>query len=673
MVKPKIKIKINPGSPSPQFHFLGGNFAFGKTSIPFLTAHMTVSQIDKCLKTPIELPGWNEGETELEALFQRQLDHRRVQDKLLPYLYSESIERPRFFNALTIALVPHRDHSFVSYNDDDFSPPSLVESGTEYTKSVGPVTLGFYEDFDASAPDTYAIGEFRWNLDETVAVAIDGQHRLAALKKVHKLNPTGAQFARVCVIFILPAEALGYKGPKTKDGSALLKLLRSVFIDLNKHAKAVKRTRLILLDDMDPHCMVVRRLIGERLRNVSSADPSDGDRLPLALVDWHSDEAKFDQGPYVTSVMMLDRIVQLLLGVNAVMDWSKRTDVERQLAAFKRLGYEPTDECDRRLNSFLAAEEAWQESFSYPEDDLKRIAGAVGSAYAPVITKIITELEPYRELIVHREENAMLSTMFSDWYEAYSSLDGTQDAQIGLAGVQERIRKSPNPPNISAWKNFLENEVPEHKEKCLFFKVVFQGAMFESLGELKCVEFPVLKNEVELPTPGSAEHLQRWASRLVIALNGLLSADEHFFDLTYAFRKDGGQVTFWAGSVFNISNSRVDYTKAGLYRTSFWLNLILLLWEAADAWIDAGLGNLPAKHSKFIDGLGDEDADYHQKVTRECKRVEVNNSGNQGAMTRLARAIIQDEDDEDAIEEEASRQLDLRLRQVWRFIRNAIA
>ena len=53
---------------------------------------------------------------------------------------------------------------------------------------------------------------------------------------------------------------------------------------------------------------------------VGDSDFADG-RLPLTIVDWHTEQAKFDSGPYVTTILGLDWLVsECLLGIPPVLD-----------------------------------------------------------------------------------------------------------------------------------------------------------------------------------------------------------------------------------------------------------------------------------------------------------------------------------------------------------------
>lgn len=666
--KPRLRSDINA---SPQLHFLGAQFAVGESVVPYLTTHMTISQIARYLKTPEQLPGWIDGTTEIEALYQRQLDYRRVRNQILPYITDASSERPRFFNAITVALVPYRRNRIESFDATDFNAPELEKTNTSFHDATGPLKLGFYAKPDATQPETFSLGEMRWNLDETVAVAIDGQHRLAACQMLSETSGEYNQSTRLCVIFLVPSTFLGYSIGASSE-QALLPLLRSVFIDLNKHAKPVKRSRLILLDDTDPHSIAVRRLISTQLSETSASHPVDDDRLPLTLVDWHTDDAKFEGGPYITTVLMLDRIAQILLGnVKPVTDWTNKGSVEKQFQAFKKMGYSPSEDCEERYRKFCDAEEIWQASFSYPVEDLQAMSDAFGVQCAEIVSKVLTEIKPYRDLIDIRNDHRMLSADFTNWYEAYSSDDGTHESHARVRRVEDFLKSRPNPPSIESWKHCLDNDIALLKDKNLFYKVVFQGAIFRAL--LSLSKRPVLVvQEGEIPSKGTSEHLMVWADCLIRCFNRFASIEPGFFEAKFQFKIGTSRHSFWAGSVLNLDRDAIDFTDQGLQRTALWIEFLGLVWHAKETWTSVSDMTPGLNLSGFLDDVEKEDFQYVKTLRDLRERIRKGNSQNLGSMWRVAQALTsdsyEDEELEKRIEQESLRLFDARADFVWSMI-----
>lgn len=666
-VNPAIRESISYG---PQLHVLGGQYTFGQMVIPYFTAHMTLSEVCDFLQTPAEISQWTDEDEELEALYQRSIDYKRVDRSILPYLSEESAQRPKFFNSLTVALIPRRSNNFVPYSEPGLSPPANFprSSNTSNAVQTGPLLLGFYAPFDSANPDTYLLGELCWNKEEIACVAIDGQHRLHALKKVHELFPDLGENTRISVIFIVPSATLGYRHAYANDYEGVIKLLRSVFIDLNKNAVPVRRSRLILLDDNDPQCILVRRLVFERLQSMSSAQViSEENRIPLPLVDWHSDEAKFDQGPYITTVLMLDRVVQTLLDFKAVKDWADTGKVEKQFRALQRFGYQPSDECLARLQEFSTSEEEWQSPFSYPFDELQRIQRDVGENLAQIIFYVLTSIDAYKELIRLRFEHDMLSADFSSWYERYVSKDRTDEDQAAFHSVQRHIQAKQPRPNVRAWIEVLERRVPDLKEECLFFKVVFQDAMFHALKELFKLDLPAL-GPGEMHSRHTQPHRLEWARVLVELLNGFARVEARFWYSSYQFQNsDGVQKLFWLGSLVNAGNLTVDFTNSGMVRTASWLKLMCSVLVGATRWkeVQGSLGGL--SFDGFMEAFREEDADFERAIRSEIERIKFGSSNNDGSMRRIAKSQVEERDEEwlAEVDRVAGLEMDMRLERIW--------
>jgi hypothetical protein len=656
---------------SPRFNALGGQFAVGETIVPFFTCHLSAEEAADLLKTPDQLTQWSDGEVEIEALFQRQIDHRRVDHKITPYLTNpgSDVGRPRFFNAITIALVPHRNGTIIGFDNSELVAPPLSGRASNAVES-GPISLGFYRPYDPLNPESYEVATLQWNTDQTACVAIDGQHRLQAIKRAFKQNKLGDGM-RLCVIFVLPSPAFGFKASGAAEMNPLW-ILRSIFIDLNKHAKPVKRSRLILLDDTDPHCLSVRRLLGGKLKEIDAQNPiEDGHRVPLGLIDWHTDDAKFESGPYVSTVLMVDRAVQTLLNAKSVTDWSAKNLVQRQMTAFKRIGYKPTPECDQSFSAFDSAEEAWQQSFAYPDKDLKLIQDVVGKAYGPVVGKVLTKIAPYADLIQHRGRCGMLGTEFASWYEAKMGDDGTAAAGDRLRIVQDHLRSLNPPRRLKVWEDFLSKEVKAKKEKNLFFTVVFQDAIFDAIRRLNGVPIPVFGEEPAPPPKNEVKNLHWWCECLISALNHVIDNDRKAFRLDYQFKAEQTSRHLWLGS-FLKPDGTIDYSNQAVDRGSYWLVVVGMLGAARDAWARHNRTQLPSTLEDAIGIIGKHAPDYAQKLNAELERLKRGAGQNKGAMDRIVMATQQAKYEElstESLDKLINDELTPRAELFWKWLR----
>ena len=80
---------------------------------------------------------------------------------------------------------------------------------------------------------------------------------------------------KISIILLILDERIGFTRSTEKP---LIVTLREIFIDLNKNARNVPKSRLILLEDQNIQSLCVRTLIAKKAKEFSE------DRLPLSIV-----------------------------------------------------------------------------------------------------------------------------------------------------------------------------------------------------------------------------------------------------------------------------------------------------------------------------------------------------------------------------------------------------
>jgi len=480
------------------FKFVFGSFELSEWSIPYLVTTMSLKEVANSLMLSSEAPGSESTQWKLEELFQRSIDWKRVTTQIVPYLENEQI--PQFFNSLTIALVPSGTNtgaeSFAESDDARWEPP-LLDHQERFkdegrVQHLGPITIGWWGANDGERGD---FGEVRWNPDQVFAVAIDGQHRLAAIKEAVShasgLNLRKWIDTRVSVVLLVFEESLGYKAPKNQSNSEDAKpisVMRRLFIDMNKNAHAVSRARQILLDDYEPHAACVRQLIGTSLTIDDSDLELNPPRLPLSLVDWTTEQAKFETGPFVTTVLGVDWIITKVLDSPVLRDLMNYGAIQKQIQSFEKRLRVTLPTITQRLNEDKKVEK----SFTYQEADLALIAHAFSVVWAAPLTHILTKYSPYAALIEKRKTGGSLSLDFQNWYELYrevrtsSSKSGTSDVpryQADHDNFISAVKNRPeNPVALGTLKTMLQ-EAENEKLDLLAFQVVFQKALVEAFIE----------------------------------------------------------------------------------------------------------------------------------------------------------------------------------------------
>ena len=375
-------------------------------AVPYFQVSMSFDDISRYLTLVNEMPGASAMNWRIEELFQRDIDWWRVQHKIVPYLKQQ--EQPHFFNSLTIALVPVRNNSISEFSDTGWNPPTLQSEESFEDGDVhhfGPVSCGYWAKWSHPAEDNARLGQICWNTQEVCGVAIDGQHRLAAIKE---LGATGAT-SSVPVILVVLHPKLGFAHRERAD---VIDTLRRLFIDLNKHAQKVSRARQILLDDRDPASICVRAFIGEQLTVGDTELDSSPPVLPLSFVDWHSEQARFDEGPYLTTILGADWSIAKVLNIRPFEDPMAHDDIDRLISRLESRLEIALTEAHARLTECRR----YDRPFGFNDEQLDSIATGFRAKWCAPLIHLFTRLSPYSELIRLRKSQGTLSPEFANWY-----------------------------------------------------------------------------------------------------------------------------------------------------------------------------------------------------------------------------------------------------------------
>lgn len=470
---------------TPDFYFLGGSYDSAKFTVPYFSANLRFEDASKFLSLAEEVPGMNDIGTNIQELYQRQINWKKVSDGLTPYVNSDQV---KFMNAITVVLVPKRTLGLPFAADfkvsQEFTPPAQAD-GTQSLVNIGPITLGFYGpaltsegNLDPSLPGAQ-LGAMAWNPDQVHAIAIDGQHRLAAIKKAISANGANQaqslKTSRVPVLFILLDEKAGYRNPESTEISSL-NVVRRIFTDLNKHAVKPSRARLILLDDQSPQAECVRALIGTAISNDESSLHDPLPRMPLSLVDWVTEQAKFDSGPFVTTVLGIDWFVSEALNLKEVKSGIDFDDIRANLTKLKTgLGIDIVSEL--QILNYLQEK---QHPFTYEKKTLESIKRNFQAIYSNSVVELLTKFSPYKRLLSLRKNNGSLAHDWQQWFNLKLKAEFSKQSEdiATLNNFEEQlIRQNPNMGGASLQN--VRNEINSLKSSNeLAFAVVFQKAYF---------------------------------------------------------------------------------------------------------------------------------------------------------------------------------------------------
>ncbi|OBJ22997.1 hypothetical protein A5622_14275 [Mycobacterium sp. 1245801.1] len=247
----------------------------------------------------------------------------------------------------------------------------------------------------------------------------------------------------------------------------------------------MKRGRQILLDDRDPHAVCVRTLIAQKLSDHADTLHGAPPRLPLSLVDWHSEQAKFDDGPYLCTVLGLDWIVIRSLDTKPISDWTDYNAINKQIIRLEnRLGINLGSARGRLAD----LQNLQMSSFSYQESDLDAIGNAFGDVWRKPIIRLLTEFQPYADLIAQRVEDRSFSMQYQQWFQLYQASQkegvtgGHASTEYGQF-LQRAALADTNPKGEADFLKTLKAQNTGKRDRGLAFNVVFQRAMVEGFLE----------------------------------------------------------------------------------------------------------------------------------------------------------------------------------------------
>lgn len=668
---------------SGQFDFIYGCYDLSQWRIPYFNTLMSLRQAASSLSLVNDFPGSESLAWKIDELYQRDIDWTRVERQIVPYLHSQA--HPQFFNSLTVALLPILENQLVTSFDENhkWNPPQL-RGDFEYLKKRGPFQLGYWQKWEKLEDPGAKLGQLSWNTTQVFSVAIDGQHRLAAIKEYAETKSKEEILDRtkIPVILIVLDPELGYKAPV---GKSMVDVLRGMFIDLNKHAVPVSRSRLILLDDKDPHSFCVRALVGRQVADGKKDLEEMPPRLPLSLVDWHSDSAKFDEGPYIATILGLDWIVTAVIGSAPIRDYTDYRGIQKQIKALMgALGIDLSE----TLQRVKELEELKLQPFQYTGGDesegsgngeLGKIENAFAKVWASPLIHLFTNLKPYENLVNTRHDMDTLSVEFVNWYYLYKRKEDEKYKGRASEEYENFMRRL----TTRTFKPIGENkliekleEIETAKGKSLAFKVVFQRALLQAFLEFSKIDetlFSSIENEDEegdtfeeiadeetenielsdIKTESRAQKVLKQMQVFVEGLNSLIEKNPDYLDPELRFSDGEGEHTFWLGS-FVDPHGTIDFTLSASRRAKeliFWVPALSLCFRSFSDSMKSGFNEF---WEKLLENELDEQ--IHKMMRRSAERF-YKESG--------AGARILNSKEEDYNEENARKELERRLIWIW--------
>lgn len=396
--------------------------------VPYFSCLMDIERVTKELKTHEEVNPTLTAIYSLEELYQREIDGERVQREIVNGFLKVQ-NKLKFFNSLTIVLLPKDESGKVTESFEDYqnnNPHIPDQRAGDFDAWFSPsegqklVTFGGVQ-FVAS--ETANLARLRWDANRVDAVAVDGQHRLRALKiwmkeKNDQLSDIEKR-TNIPVLFLLLNDRAGFKVAADKYGVSIKTIAREIFTDLNKNAKEVDRATQIILDDLSLEARCVRSLV------TPTTCTDHTDLLPLSLLRWREPNNRFDQKYYLNSIVNLHLLIKDLFGLKSPdpMDQAEVREFIKQAKYLLGTG-EPRsllhngidlDDYYKQVYLQEGEDEPIAPFSSIPVFYLDAAVQGFKQHFAPWLLKILTRFKPYKDILEYARSQSILTGEFSQY------------------------------------------------------------------------------------------------------------------------------------------------------------------------------------------------------------------------------------------------------------------
>lgn len=402
-------------------------------TVPFFTSLMPIDRVTSELKTHEEVAPSLDNRYTLEELFQRQIDIDRVKSEIVDG-YLKAHNKLKFFNSITVALFP-KDKSgkiasaFTDYSNNNPKVPAEGSSSFDdsfSTEKCERIVFGGVQFIKAQAAN---LARLRWDRQRVDAVAVDGQHRLIALKKwfedKNKELTELEKPTRISVIFLLLHDKAGFERSASDNTDSIKGIAREIFTDLNKNAKEVDLATQIILDDRSLESRCVRSLV-----TASTCEDSEY-LLPLSLLRWREANNRFDQKYFLNSLVNLHLIVKDLHGLQLPTDPMNAREVRKYITNLEQCLGDLVDGRKCLLAEGKNLSDAYSSDyFDADGDDLDSpirpfigippafLPAAVAGFekhFSPWILSILRNFKPYKLILEYARQNNLICGQFSQF------------------------------------------------------------------------------------------------------------------------------------------------------------------------------------------------------------------------------------------------------------------
>lgn len=545
-----------------QLTFIRGVYKLGTAVLPYFNVTLEIPDAVTDLKLQRDVILDPKKPVQFQELFQRDVNMERVREKIVPYLAQP--QHIKFFNAITVVLLPvdvSAGTVLDKFPEEGRPGAPAVNQGMKKVE-VGPVQLQMLNT------DPH-VGYISWDREAIKPVIVDGQHRFSALKCAWD-DPefpwrAELQHTSIPIILLLLDPRAGFS-PGMNEPVSVLQTSRSIFIDLNKHAVEVSRSRQILLDDRDLIAVSMRALIdelvlGEEAQDSVSTRIATTRQIPIAVLDWQGTSAKFDTTMYLSTILTLYELTEIALGPVEISPTDRDRAGEALESLISRLDINDSDERFHLKDELKNADEH-QIPFALTRPQIAAVGDAFRLSRGSLVTCVLSQLEPYRKLLTQFEKKKFLNGVFEQW------------AALDIRGRKAFIEALGEPGLGDPVSNVRECWEPIKKAFPLAFQVVFQKAVVAAL----CDSFDMREAYGTLAhTPSVADYSHvKFAEAWITRFNNRLCSQ-----LAKDYRSED---SLWDGSAITL-NRTISYADPS--RRALTAAIIFGLIAPLDDWASA--------------------------------------------------------------------------------------
>jgi hypothetical protein len=292
-------------------------------------------------------------------------------------------------------------------------------------------------------------------------VAVDGQHRLAALKQLQNGSLEQRESIKGWVIPVVILVPVVDPSSKKRPGN-LLDVVRKVFSNINKEAREISKAREIILDDNSANSLAVQVLLDRIHQNdLLENKKRNSDYPPLYFFDWRGRESSSEGDLRLSSIFEIEELFLLIREYLLGKDFSDEQKSRLEVAPTTELA---DDFRDKRLRPHVSGD----------------LRNQIGLGVVQSILGLFSDLSPLRELSrvareierkLHNESEAAAAHAYH--YLRFGSFLDFEDQNLKTEA--ERILAKA----IGCFENELLKKLPN-----FFSKKIGVRALFSALDKL---------------------------------------------------------------------------------------------------------------------------------------------------------------------------------------------